>query len=135
MGKAKEAWAVQFWRWRDGVEREEDADPDTQADAIFRRAPSKALAIAVGKKLARDPNNMSPGHFELQRGTPDEFSADGWDWQTIETFDEPLTEGFAELFAVCSRLVRQCGEGCTYAPGLELIAEARAALKKARGEA
>lgn len=80
----REAWAVRYWRWNDGVDRSEDADPDTQSTEIFRRYPTRAMAVKCGAKLAADPNNMSPGMFDVMHGTPDEFSQDGWSWAVDE---------------------------------------------------
>lgn len=86
MSITREAWAIRFWRWRTGAVRDDGtADLVDQQEQVWRRFPTEAMARAMGPRIvAAEPNATSPGLFDLMRGTPDRFSADGWDWQVAE---------------------------------------------------
>jgi hypothetical protein len=81
-----EAWAIRFQVWKPTVDRYADQDPATQQDEVFQRAPTLPLALALGRKLAAQEDNTSPGHFDLMRGTPDPHGLSGWDWSVAESF-------------------------------------------------
>lgn len=86
MGATGCRWVVRFWRWRPGVDRhDETADLADQQEEVWRRFPTEAMARAMGPRVvAAEPNATSPGLFDVMRGTPDRFSADGWSWEIAE---------------------------------------------------
>jgi hypothetical protein len=78
----QERWAARTWLWLKGIDTSEDGDPDLQSEEVWRKAPTRALAEAHGRKLAKHPRAMSSECYDLMRGTPDGYG--GWDWQKVE---------------------------------------------------
>lgn len=83
--KTKEAWAVRCWHWRSIEDRDDELGElgDQQVEQ-WRRVPSKAMAHHWGKIMASHPLATSPGFYDVMRGTPDEFSMDGYEWAVDE---------------------------------------------------
>lgn len=85
MTKTKEAWAVRCWHWKsEAAKYEEDADLLDVQEEQWRRVPSKAMAHCWGKKMAAHPFATSPGLYDVLQGTPNRFSADGYEWAVVE---------------------------------------------------
>jgi hypothetical protein len=86
--KTKEKWAVRVYLWREGVDRSADEDVADQQEEFWTPVKSLKDAIRRGPTQASHGRIVTPDSFDVMRGTPDAYSAAGYDWRKVHVAED-----------------------------------------------